>query len=297
MNDCGKGGDIIPSWRFKYSMCKFITTKVSAISLALLMLAGQAGCTKEESAPPPPPRPAPKPITPIAPATPEATVNRLTNPPAAEVKPHKQEAVTRFPEAMPSLGEKPMATPGVATAPVAPATAPAVAPAEPAAPEAAEPQAAPAPAPEAQASASAAVAPSILAPAKGLTADGTATELKERDWTGVVLVPLDIVSSSAHTVQVLLEHVEAHPLTDGSVRVWLRLRNRLDKPIYTEVGCSFRTHERPDGDTTPFYGLDIAPHGFSDVFFVSPKGRQNLDNYTVLVRSENMLRKTTVKLR
>ena len=278
-------------------MCKFITTKVSAISLAVLMLAGQAGCTKEESAPPPAPRPAPKPITPIAPATPEATVNRLTNPPAPEVKPHKQEAVTRFPEAMPSLGEKPMATPGVATSAV-PASAEAAAPGEPVptTEKPAEPEVAPAPA-ESSTAQVAPVVPSILAPVKGLTADGTASELKERDWTGVVLVPLDIVSSSAHTVQVLLEHVEAHPLTDGSVRVWLRLRNRLDKPIYTEVGCSFRTHERPDGDATPFYGLDIAPRGFSDVFFVSPKGRQNLDNYTVLVRSENMLRKTTVKMR
>lgn len=263
-----------------------IISNISVALLAGLSIAGQVACTKQESTPPPPQRPVAKPITPIAPATPEATVNRLTNPPAPEVKPHKQEAATRFPEAMPSLGEKPMATPTVATEPVAhvaPPVAEAAKTAEPA-------PAAPAPTP---------VAPAVVftAPAKGLTADGSTAELKERDWTGVVLVPLDIVSSSAYTVQVMLEHVEAHPLTDGSVRVWLRLRNRLDKPIYTEVGCSFRTHERPDGDSTPFYGLDIAPSGFSDVFFISPKGRQNLDNYTVLVRSENMLRKTTVKLR
>jgi len=253
---------------------------------ALALILAQTACMRDEpqAQPAPPPRPVAKPFVPLPPATPEATVKRLTNPPSEEVKPHRVEAETRFPESMASLAEDPLAKPAVAVN----ATQP---------PPAAEDKNAAAVAATATVSAKeVTVAPADI-PVAGLTADGQSTELVMRDWTGIVLVPLEVSSSSAHTIQVLLEHMEAHPLKDGSVRVWLRVRNRLDKPIHTEVGCSFRTHERPNADAAVFYSLDLEPHGFRDVFFLSPKDRQNLNNYTVLVRSEDMLRQSTYKLR
>lgn len=123
-------------------------------------------------------------------------------------------------------------------------------------------------------------------PARGLTADGNSTALIERDWTGLVLVPISKSLSKAHTSDVQLNKVEAHPLTDGRVRIWARVHNTGGSDLPAEIACEFRmkgTHL-----TSPyFYPLDVPANGYRDVFFVSPDG--DLNSYTVLVRSVDAL--------
>jgi hypothetical protein len=125
-----------------------------------------------------------------------------------------------------------------------------------------------------------------LPPPKGLTADGNSTELVERDWTGLVLVPVNAALAKAYTSQVRLLKVEAHPLHDGRLRIWARVRNVSNGPLPAEIACSFRMR----GETTPnspyFYQLEVPSGAYRDVFFVSPDGE--LSAYTVLVRSEEM---------
>ena len=119
-------------------------------------------------------------------------------------------------------------------------------------------------------------------PAKGLTADGNSTDLVEKDWTGLVLVPLGTSLSKAHTSAVRLVKVEAHPLSDGRVRVWIRVKNNGDRALPTEIACIFRMDGEKSGESPFFYELEVPGHVFRDVFFVSPAGR--LNTYTVLVR-------------
>ncbi len=125
-----------------------------------------------------------------------------------------------------------------------------------------------------------------LPPPKGLTADGNSTELVERDWTGLVLVPVNAALAKAYTSEVRLLRVEAHPLHDGRLRIWARVRNISNRPLPAEIACSFRMR----GETTPnspyFYQLEVPSGAYRDVFFVSPDGE--LSAYTVLVRSEEM---------
>jgi hypothetical protein len=126
----------------------------------------------------------------------------------------------------------------------------------------------------------------VLPPPKGLTADGNSTELVERDWTGLVLVPVNAALAKAYTSEVRLLRVEAHPLHDGRLRIWARVRNISNRPLPAEIACSFRMR----GETTPnspyFYQLEVPSGAYRDVFFVSPDGE--LSAYTVLVRSEEM---------
>ncbi len=120
-------------------------------------------------------------------------------------------------------------------------------------------------------------------PARGLTADGASAELVDRDWTGIVLVPVNASFSKAYTSKVALTSTEAHPLTDGRVRVWSRVRNRQAMTIQVEVACTFGMKAQL-GQTVPrFYSLQIPAGDYRDVFFVSPAG--DLLNYTLLVRS------------
>ena len=107
---------------------------------------------------------------------------------------------------------------------------------------------------------------SSRAPRKGLTIDGE--EMRFRDWTGVVLVPVDLTISKLHVLDVDIEHVEAHPLQDGSLRVWARVRNKTRGVIAAELGCYFHTHEHPDGPATRFFPVSIEPNGIEDIFFV-----------------------------
>jgi hypothetical protein len=128
-----------------------------------------------------------------------------------------------------------------------------------------------------------------LPPPKGLTADGNSTELVVRDWTGLVLVPVNAALAKAYTSEVRLLKVEAHPLHDGRIRIWARVRNISNRTLPAEIACSFRMR----GETTPnspyFYQLEVPPGAYRDVFFVSPDGE--LSAYTVLVRSEEMWKK------
>jgi hypothetical protein len=125
------------------------------------------------------------------------------------------------------------------------------------------------------------------APTRGLTADGGHSALVERDWTGLVLVPITTAMAKAHTAQVRLTRVEAHPLNDGRIRVWTRVFNLSARPLPAEVACSFRMVAMPEAAWPPFYRLEVPPRGYRDVFFVSPRGEPMA--YTVLVRSEGMV--------
>jgi hypothetical protein len=121
-------------------------------------------------------------------------------------------------------------------------------------------------------------------PPRGLTADGDSTELIERDWTGLVLVPINAALSKAHTTAVRLLKVEAHPLLDGRVRIWIRLRNIASRQLPAEIACSFRMEEDTTLESPYFYEIEVPSLAYRDVFFVSPAGR--LNTYTVLVRSK-----------
>lgn len=125
-----------------------------------------------------------------------------------------------------------------------------------------------------------------LPPPKGLTADGNSTELVERDWTGLVLVPVNAALAKAYTTQVRLLRVEAHPLHDGRLRIWARIRNLSDRALPAEIACSFRMRGESTPNSPYFYQLEVPSGAYRDVFFVSPDGE--LSAYTVLVRSEEM---------
>jgi hypothetical protein len=120
-------------------------------------------------------------------------------------------------------------------------------------------------------------------PPRGLTADGLATRLIERDWTGIVLIPVRTEISKAHTTRVHLLRTEAHPMIDGRVRVWVRLMNAQDRDLPAEVACAFHLAGDRRANTPHFYNLTIPAGDYRDVFFVSPSGV--LNSYTVLVRS------------
>lgn len=123
-------------------------------------------------------------------------------------------------------------------------------------------------------------------PPTGLTADGTNTQLIERDWTGLVLVPISTSLAKAYSSEVRLLKVEAHPLNDGRVRIWTRIHNIGNRTLPGQVACQFKMQNQPIPTSPYFYQLDVPPHGHRDVFFISPDG--TLSSYTVLVRSEDM---------
>lgn len=124
---------------------------------------------------------------------------------------------------------------------------------------------------------------SAMPPTRGLTADGASAELVERDWTGVVLVPVIAQVSKAYTSGVRLTAIEAHPLKDGRVRIWTRVRNITAAPIAAEVACTFRMEKSPEMSLPRFYFLQVPAGEIRDVFYISPAGE--LSNYTVLVRT------------
>lgn len=124
---------------------------------------------------------------------------------------------------------------------------------------------------------------SNMPPTSGLTADGMSAELVERDWSGVVLVPVIAQVSKAYTSGVRLTAIEAHPLKDGRVRIWTRVRNITGAPIAAEVACTFRMEKSNEMSLPRFYYLQVPAGDIRDVFFVSGAGE--LSNYTVLVRA------------
>ncbi len=132
------------------------------------------------------------------------------------------------------------------------------------------------------------VAPRSLAPARGLTADGDSVALVERDWTGLVLIPINKSLSKAYTSSVRLLKVEAHPLNDGRIRVWIRLQNVGADQLPSEVACAFSMRDDARPVSPNFYELELPSREYRDVFFVSPAGE--LTTYTVLIRSNPFVR-------
>ncbi len=127
-----------------------------------------------------------------------------------------------------------------------------------------------------------------LPPSKGLTADGSSTSLIERDWTGIVLVPVETALSKAYTSSVRLLRVEAHPLTDGRIRVWARVQNISGETLSAEIACAFRATDPAYTPSPYFYELKVPGNTVRDVFFVSPEAE--LLSYTTLVRDTRALK-------
>ena len=123
-------------------------------------------------------------------------------------------------------------------------------------------------------------------PSRGLTADGSTVDLVEKDWTGLVLVPVDKQFAKLYFSGIQIVAVEAHPLTDGRIRVWTRLRNRIQGEVPAQVACSFYLRGAPEPSGARFYSLAIPSGETRDVFFVSPAG--DLNKYTVSVRTADM---------
>ncbi|MEO0794899.1 MAG: hypothetical protein AAFX93_07050 [Verrucomicrobiota bacterium] len=103
----------------------------------------------------------------------------------------------------------------------------------------------------------------------------------ERDWDGTVLVPDGTQMSQAYTDDVKLTRIEAHPLSDGALRVWVRVRNLTDGPLKTRVACNFQSISR-EAMKTSFVPVTIDPQELVDVYFMSPM--PNVVSYTILVR-------------
>lgn len=103
----------------------------------------------------------------------------------------------------------------------------------------------------------------------------------KRDWGGIILVPDPKKLSRAFTTQVRLARIEAHPLNDGHLRVWVRVLNITDKEISSEIACNFRSLGR-EADSTDFIPVAIPPNAFVDSFFISPL--PEVATYTVLVK-------------
>jgi hypothetical protein len=136
--------------------------------------------------------------------------------------------------------------------------------------------------PEVAAPTAALPAPSNLPPARGLTADGNSVTLVERDWTGLVLVPVMAEVDKAYSSSIRLMAIEAHPLKTGGVRVWMRVGNRTRADLKIEVACTFRMRGATEEPSTRFYQLLVTGDQVSDVFFVSPPGE--LLKYKVFVK-------------
>jgi len=123
------------------------------------------------------------------------------------------------------------------------------------------------------------IAPELV-PQPGLViADDRA---EEHDWHGVVLVPKNLGGAVVSTARVEVQSVEVHPLANGSVRVWARLKNRTGHREKIQIGCAFNTQEKPNPATPKFHEIEL-PVDFIDVFFVSPK--ENINAYTFLIRN------------
>jgi hypothetical protein len=190
------------------------------------------------------PRTATEPEEKLPPPTPGSVVERLTNPPSGVV-PHVIAASSNF--VQPIVPDTPGNPETLDNNP---------------APKRLRPR----PAPE-------------LIPKSGLTIiDG---EITEKDWTGTTLVPEDIGTSLVFTTKVAIQYIEVHPLRNGSVRIWARMKNLQGRDDKIEIGCSFRTFENPDSSSPRFYKVGL-PKDFIDIFFVSPK--ENINAYTFLVR-------------
>jgi hypothetical protein len=103
-----------------------------------------------------------------------------------------------------------------------------------------------------------------------------------KNWSGIVLVPEVARVSKAYTSAVHLSRVEAHPLKDGKLNVWVRMHNRTLQPVLVEKDCLFRVSGERIHNRLGFESIRIPEQGYVDVMFVSPL--KTIEEYTILVR-------------
>jgi len=103
----------------------------------------------------------------------------------------------------------------------------------------------------------------------------------EKDWDGTVLVAKNADVSQAFTTDVELRRIEAHPLQNGALRVWVRVKNVTDKDLDSKVACNFKSTSEEQLKAT-FLPVKIPAGEAIDVYFMSPT--PNVIAYTVLVR-------------
>jgi len=103
----------------------------------------------------------------------------------------------------------------------------------------------------------------------------------EKDWDGTVLVASNADVSQAFTTDVSLKRIEAHPLQNGALRVWVRVQNETDKDLNSRVACNFKSVSEDQLKAT-FLPVEIPAGEAIDVYFMSPT--DNVIAYTVLVR-------------
>lgn len=103
-----------------------------------------------------------------------------------------------------------------------------------------------------------------------------------KNWSGVVLVPEVARVSKAYTSSVALSRVEAHPLKDGRLHVWVRMRNKMGYSVEVEKDCRFRAYHERVHNRLGFESVTIPARGYADVMFLSPDA--SIEEYTILVR-------------
>lgn len=121
-------------------------------------------------------------------------------------------------------------------------------------------------------------APVITKPGQPLTASNKPIE---KDWDGTILIPDGTQMSHAHTTDVAFRRIEAHPLKDGSLRVWVRIENLTNHDLNTRVACNFKSASN-EALKTAFIPTVIPAHEAIDAYFMSPM--TNVVSYTILVR-------------
>ncbi|WP_309386124.1 hypothetical protein [Cerasicoccus frondis] len=119
--------------------------------------------------------------------------------------------------------------------------------------------------------------------APAISKPGQATTPKdlERDWDGTVLIPAGTQMSHAHTDNVEFGRIEAHPLADGSLRVWVRVKNIVDRDLEIRIACNFQSVTQEQMKTA-FVSTEIPVGDAIDVYFMSPM--PNVISYTILAR-------------
>lgn len=102
-----------------------------------------------------------------------------------------------------------------------------------------------------------------------------------RSWGSIILVPDVNKMSRAFTSDVRLERIEAHPLSDNRLRVWVRVRNLASTPREIGVALDFRTRDRAS-ESTDFVNIRLDPGDVVDAHFLSPE--PGVLAYTILAK-------------
>lgn len=102
-----------------------------------------------------------------------------------------------------------------------------------------------------------------------------------RSWGAIILVPDISKMSRAFTSDVRLERIEAHPLSDNRLRVWVRVRNLSEAPREIGVALDFRTRTRVS-ESTEFVKIRLDGGDVVDAHFLSPE--PGVLAYTILAK-------------